>query len=300
MVNLIENEFCKICEKKGEVFFSASYADKRFMVFFENFYGQEKSNLIEKKLYNTDYVLLYCGSCNFLWQKYAPNNEFSYELYENIIDKDFSFNKSILKFNNNRKNVEKEFNFLSNYFNSQKINILDFGAGWGAWLRSIKNLQSNIFAYELSETRIKFLKNEGIRTLDEKSIMECENFFHFIRLDQVLEHLDDLKRTMEIIKKIAHKNCIIYISVPNGKKIINKKNQIKIEKGPTQPLEHLNCFSRESLKKLFDKNGFKEITLIEQILMHLKNFKFSKVDPIFILKDIIKSSFSTTIKFKLK
>ena len=300
MVNLIENEFCKICEKKGEVFFSASYTDKRFIVFFENFYGQEKSNLIEKKLYNTDYVLLHCGSCNFLWQKYAPNNEFSYELYENIIDKDFSFKKSILKFNNNRKNVEKEFNFLSNYFNSQKINILDFGAGWGAWLRSINNLQSNIFAYELSASRIKFLKNKGIRTLDEKSIMECENFFHFIRLDQVLEHLDDLKQTMEIIKKIAHKNCIIYISVPNGKKIINKKNQIKIEKGPIQPLEHLNCFSRESLKKLFKKNGFEEITLTEQILMHLKNFKFSRTDLIFILKDVIKNSFSTTIKFKLK
>ena len=130
--------------------------------------------------------------------------------------------------------------------------------------------------------------------------MEYKNFFNFIRLDQVLEHLDDLKQTMETIKKIAHKNCIIYISVPNGKKIINKKTEIKIEKGPIQPLEHLNCFSRESLKKLLKKNGFKEITLIEQILMHLKNFKFSKTDLIFILKDVIKNSFSTTIKFKLK
>ena len=69
-------------------------------------------------------------------------------------------------------------------------------------------------------------------------------------MDQVVEHVDEFKNIFKLIKKLAIKDCIFYLSVPDGGNIVQKKYKIKLEKGAVQPLEHLNCFSRYSLLKL--------------------------------------------------
>ena len=131
------------------------------------------------------------------------------------------------------------------------------------------------YAFELSSKKIKFLSSNKITVLNSAKLNSYENFFHYIRLDQVLEHLDKPNEVLNTIKKLGTKNCIFFISVPNGTKIINKEKILAIQKGPVQPLEHLNCFSKKSLNKILDLNGFRPLNLKEIIIKNLKDFQLN-------------------------
>ena len=80
-------------------------------------------------------------------------------MYDDLIDYKSSFNKS--------KNVisEKEqfkeiFNFLKKNFFEKKLKVLDYGAGWGTWIFSVKNITpSKFYALELSK-KISFFKKK--------------------------------------------------------------------------------------------------------------------------------------------
>ena len=269
-------------------------------LFFTSYYGESKYKNFKNKLEAFNYELLKCKVCNFVWQKNIPNKKFSIDLYENIIDNEQSLKKSKLKYYNQKNRNNKEINKIIRYFKEEKINILDFGAGWGHWLMSGSSSFYGSYAFELSPSRKLFLISNGINVLSFENVNLYKNFFHYIRLDQVLEHLDEPNDALKIIKKLGKKNCIFYISVPDGSEIIKKENIPYIKKGPVQPLEHLNCFSKHSLKKLLNVHGFRPLNLKEIIMMNIKDFKFDTVSFKFFIQDIKSYFFSTSIKFKLK
>ena len=64
-----------------------------------------------------------------------------------------------------------------------------------------------------------------------------------------------------------------------------------MEKGPVQPLEHLNCFSKHSLKKFLNIHGFRPLNLKEIILMNIKDFRLDIISIKSFLKDIKKFFF---------
>ena len=301
MLNFYQEPNCKICGKAGKTVFSKKFDDGLLKTFFKKYYGEKKYENFENYLKEIDYELLKCNYCKFIWQKYIPKKNFSIDLYENIIDKEESLKKSKKKFENQKNSYYKEIKKIISNFKEKKINILDFGAGWGHWLMSGFNLPYDPYAFELSPSRIRFLSSNEIKILNFETISSYENFFHYIRLDQVLEHLDEPNNSLSIIKKLGKDDCIFYISVPDGSEIINKEyKNLQIEKGPVQPLEHLNCFSKKSLKKILDVNGFRPLKFNEIIMMNIKDFKLDLISLKSFLVDIKNYFFSTSIKFKLK
>jgi len=291
---------CKICNQTGTTIYSKSFNDEKLKLFFISYYGEEKYKKFKEKLISVSYELLKCNDCKFVWQKYTPNKRLSIDLYENIIDSNKSLKKSELKYYNQKNSNYKEIKKIIINFQKKKIKILDFGAGWGHWLMSGLDLLYDAYAFELSPSRKFFLKSNGIEVLNSDSINNYENFFHYIRLDQVLEHLDEPNDALEIIKRLGKKDCIFFISVPDGTKITKKEKSLIINKGPIQPLEHLNCFSKYSLKKFLDIHGFRPLNLKEIIIINIKDFKMDVISFKSFLLDIKNYFFSTTLRFKLK
>jgi len=301
MLNFYQSPNCKICGKIGTSIFSKKFNDELLKKFFIKYYGEKKYENFKNNLKEISYELLKCNQCKFIWQKSTPKRNFSIDLYENIIDKTESLKKSEKKFNNQKHGYYREIKKIISNFKEKKINVLDFGAGWGHWLISGSSLPYEPYAFELSPSRTKFLISNQIKIINLETINSYENFFHYIRLDQVLEHVDEPNKSLSIIKKLAKDNCIFFISVPDGDKIIKKKDKnFQIEKGPVQPLEHLNCFSKKSLKKILDANGFRPLKLNEIIMMNIKDFKLDLVSFKSFIIDIKNYFFSTSIKFKLK
>ena len=298
MVKKTESSNCKICGKSGYLYFEEKYSNQKFTKFFEEFYGVKFLRDINDFLKEQNYTLLKCLECNFIWQKFIPNSNFSNFLYEEVIDKNFSLNKSInLEKNSRRKSVYK-FNAIINYLNIKKINVLDFGAGWGSWLINLDKNKVNKYAYEISPSRKSYLSSNQIDVLDDDNIQKYKNYFDYIRLEQVLEHIPDLNNCMKLIKSISKKGCILEVGVPNGINQIKNVNSIVITKGPIQPLEHLNCFSNKSLKKLIMKYGFRPFNFKDILVLYFNKSIFTFTGLKILVREIFENFFSTTIKFK--
>ena len=150
--------------------------------------------------------MLFCNSCDLIWQKNQPDNKLSYELYENIIDNDKSYQKSIEIYNKSKKRYYLEGQFFKNYFKKESIHILDYGAGWGSWLNALSDHSFNLFATELSEDRIKKLKSNKINLVNLNDFKKYENYFDVIRLEQVLEHIGETDNLIFNLSKLIKKN----------------------------------------------------------------------------------------------
>ena len=74
--------------------------------------------------------------------------------------------KSKTKFAERKHKNKSEINFIVNQFIVNKVNILDFGAGWGHWLNSGEKLKYSPYALEMSKHRKKYISNLGIRIID--------------------------------------------------------------------------------------------------------------------------------------
>lgn len=294
MFKQIQN--CQICENEGNKIFSLEFQDEALTTFFNSYYEKNKSENILKIIKDHKYTLLNCSTCEFIWQLNQPDEHLSLELYENLIDKELSFKKSIQVLENSKKRFFLEGRYLQNYFNKKDLNILDYGAGWGSWLKAIKKLNNNLFAIEMSLERIKHLNSNQIKIIDLKSIKKYKNFFDIIRIEQVLEHVGEINVLMYNLNYMLKNKGILCVGVPDGNKIIQTK-KIKIEKGPTQPLEHLNCFNNKSLKLLMKKHGFRHMEKSELIYSHLKGNVLSYDKLKFLLSDFKMNFYSTSLKF---
>mgnify|MGYP001442623559 CR=1 FL=1 len=290
---------CKICKKKGIRIYKKKFSDTDIISYLKKYYGRSKFKFFNNRLNNVNFILIKCHECKFIWQENSPKEKFSLDLYEQIIDKRESLIKSKNKFFLRKHKNKKEINFIINQFKDTKVNILDFGAGWGHWLYSGDKSKFNPYALEMSEHRKKYILNLGLKVINYNELKNYKSFFHFIRMDQVVEHVDNFKMIFKSIKKLAIKDCIFYLSVPDGTDIIQDKSKIKLEKGAVQPLEHLNCFSRYSLIKVLRSEGFRKISFFEIIFMHLKNLFKGEISPSLFLRDFKDCFFSTSIKFKL-
>lgn len=291
----IQNK-CPICKKKGDVIFQKDFNDKKILKFFQQEYSSNATKFLKKKLENKKFVLLKCNFCQFVWQKNIPNKNFINEIYDKIIDKNKSLNKAIIKLS--KKQIRKnnyEISFIKSFLNKNKLNILDFGAGWGDWLKSLEDRNVKRYGFEISFHRKKYLKSMDIKVLDDKNLVKFSNFFDYIRLEQVLEHVDDLNLTVKTLSKIIKKGGILFIGVPNGKEEIN--NNIIVKKGPIQPLEHLNCFNRKSLSLLAKKYGFRCVGRYETLINSFSylNLSFSSFKA-FLLDNLLSTN-DTRMRF---
>ncbi len=295
----LKQKKCKICYREGTTIFNLKFNDKKILNFFNKEYDKKISNFLNKKIGRENFILKKCNDCEFIWQENIPKEKFLKQIYDHVIDPKESFKKSKSITAIQKKNFDSEITFIKNFCKKKNLNILDFGAGWGSWLLVIKNKYSNIFAIELSSSRKKFLKRKKIKLINLDKTNAYKNFFHVVRLEQVLEHVVNLDKIILDLKKLVKRGGIISIGVPDGKREIKYK-MIDIRKGPVQPLEHLNCFSNKSLKLFFKKNGFKTLSLKEIIITFYRMKRFDYHTIRFILVMIKNLLLSTRINFVKK
>ena len=98
------------------------------------------------------------------------------------------------------------------------------------------------------------------------------------------------------LSKIIKKGGVLYIGVPNGSSEINGNNII-IQKGSIQPLEHLNCFNNKSLKLITKKHGFRPMSTLEIFKNSLSYLNFNLISFKTFLKDNFLSINNTRIHF---
>ncbi len=81
--------------------------------------------------------------------------------------------------------------------------------------------------------------------------------YDFIILAGVLEHVEDVKGALEKVRNVLAANGRVYVEVPDGSRLSGRPD------APFQEfsVEHLNFFSTTSLGNLFERNGFRRVSI---------------------------------------
>jgi 2-polyprenyl-3-methyl-5-hydroxy-6-metoxy-1,4-benzoquinol methylase len=277
-LSLTIRNICPACKKnKFKKIYSLPYNSEKMISFLERYY---KGLINTKKLEEYEYKLLECQYCSLIFQEQIPDEKFSQELYEEVIDRE----DSLLKKEDFEKKFHKklfyEINLIKGIFKkkNEKISILEFGAGWGFWLNCLKSNNFDVYAYEVSETRINFIKKNQINVIS--SIDNLVNRFDFIYSEETFEHISNPRETLISLSKILKDGGFILLRFPSNFLFKFKLNdKYKPHKDCAHPLEHINLFKKKSFDAMVKDSNLEIINLkskfnfsIKNLLKDIKNF----------------------------
>ena len=201
-------------------------------------------------------------------EKYITTNEY-YSLLKykdddrKVSDKSKRKIVNVKTFSGNIKTpiIEDDYRRASQFEkNLKNKDILDFGCGWGGFLRNIKNYKS-LSGVELRKDCINFIKN-NIQKIDiSDNINSFDKKFDIITMFHVLEHIPYQIETLKVLKsKLKNKGKII-IEVPHAEDFLILQEELKEFKNFTFWSEHLILHTYKSLKSILLKSGFKNINI---------------------------------------
>ena len=144
--------------------------------------------------------------------------------------------------------------------NLKNKDILDFGCGWGGFLRNIKNYKS-LSGVELRKECTSFIKN-NIKKIDiSDNINSFDRKFDIITMFHVLEHIPYQIDTLKVLKSKLKSKGKIIIEVPHAEDFLILQEELKEFKNFTFWSEHLILHTYKSLKSILLKSGFKNINI---------------------------------------
>ncbi len=215
------------------------------------------------------YKITKCSDCNHIQVNPIPDEQTLLALYQHNEDDSFygnSCSASILEKSNSDKNFLKRYysdriDVIHQNISNKEANIMDFGCTHGNFVKAIIDSGfKNAYGYDVAENLVEQGKMNGLKlytgNIDEFS-NSFNDFFDMILSYHVFEHLPEPKDTLSKIHSCLKKGAFMYVNVPH----INSL-QVKILKEKSviiDPPFHLHYFTKKSITKLFEDQGFEII-----------------------------------------
>jgi len=230
----------KIINKKRIIELSNSTRDKKISVFQDTkskviFLGQYKTNNQHYKAikYNDKERILEKKSIKINLIKTLKGN-----IKAPLLEDD---NRRVVQYNDILKNKK----------------ILDFGCGWGGFLKKIKKARS-LTGIELRKECIFYIRKNIKKIHISDSLNNLNEEYDIITMFHVLEHIPYQIETLRELKKKLKKNGKIIIEVPSANDFLLKLDEFKKF---TFWSEHLILHTENSLRKILKVSGFKKINV---------------------------------------
>ena len=275
-MKLLERLSCPYCEEtRFKTLYIENYNSNHLKNFLSSYY---KNDEIISLLKSDVYEIVECNHCEGMFQKYIPDEEFSYYIYEKLISPEESYNKKKNIIKTNYKEYTLDSKIIRNLIkkNNNEIKILEFGCGWGFWAKFMKELNFDVETVEISDSRIDFLNENKIHNY--KNLSEINKKFDFIFSNQAMEHISNPLKTLKDLTDKLNEDGFMFHKFPSSFFFKSKLTKnYKPKKDCAHPLEHINILNFESFKKMCEKNNLKQ-----GYISHL-----SFVDKIKILKNKI-------------
>jgi len=227
--------------------------------------GYPKTNLISKRFVDKEFKIVQCNNCELYYV--SPKIDFNSSQWSQLYNSEYFSNQSNWLVEKRKKELAKRFDTARSFIENKslKLKYLDVGAGEGKGLleanrrgwegTGIDIVDNRLLEAKLSE--IKFIKSN----LLESDLPE--NYFDFIYVDSVIEHVLNPFEYLSKIKKLLSKGGVIYIGVPNEDCLFNSVRKLvfvltgkKNESEKLKPFDspyHVIGFNNNSLKYFLDK-----------------------------------------------
>lgn len=251
----------------------------------------------EVKLVNKKYNLGECISCKLIFCLTSFTQDEFIKVYNSLYNSDNSvyhrhssveFNKILIN-NTIKVGINRAGLIKRNILNAKCKSVLEIGSGIGligAYVRS-KNKNIKYTGIEIDTETYKKSQQLHLNTIngDFKEIEKINESFDVIMMWEVIEHLQDLKLFLELAYKKLNKNGKIILSTPNYNKIYNYPQRKKDQLFQNEPPIHLNFFTAENIKNVFELNQYYNCKVVTKKFPYLeltkKRFYFNSIKALF-------------------
>ncbi|CTQ54244.1 putative S-adenosylmethionine-dependent methyltransferase/MSMEI_2290 [Roseibium album] len=138
--------------------------------------------------------------------------------------------------------------------------VVDFGCGDGAYLRSVQHEIASASGVELQRDYVNALKEEGIpcrTSLDEFANDSIDTVVSF----HVLEHLPEPLPILKDIRRVLKPGGVAIIEVPHANDFLLDDLKNEAFKSFTLWSQHLVLHTRESLTRMLTFSGFENVVV---------------------------------------
>ena len=143
---------------------------------------------------------------------------------------------------------------LINSLSENKGKILDIGAGTGDFLAFVKQNGWQTIGVEPSQKAKEIATKKGVVFVNEISELENQSF-DVITMWHVLEHVPDLEKQIQELKRLLKSDGTLIVAVPNFKSF--DANHYKEFWAAYDVPIHFWHFSKTAIKLLFEKQNMK-------------------------------------------
>lgn len=250
---------CELCgSPKSWLVMSVDYNDRRVRGFIKAYY----KNFDTKYLLGARYEIKKCLRCGFLWQSDVPDGELLRKLYDEEIDGDDSLRKKLTAAPEHLEFLAAEVAAIRKLVDRERgeVRVLDFGMGWGQWCLMARAFGYRVYGTELSMSRREYVQGfGGISVVTVGSL--ADNWLDYVNAEQVFEHVVGVGALVREIVKKMRCGGVLRIGVPSGGAVERRfrKRDWRCEKGPDQPLEHINIFTPKALNSFARSCGLEPL-----------------------------------------
>jgi SAM-dependent methyltransferase len=212
-----------------------------------------------ERLAGNRYRLVACEACGLAYQRDVPDPSFLAELYGELIDEteaELQQRRGLAVRQAYASQVEQAIAFWGRP--PTELEVLDFGAGAGMWLRFAR-------AYGCRTTAVELTAGDAVEGADR--VLATADLpgatFHYANAEQVFEHLVDPVEELRRIARSLRPGGIVRVAVPSSvdlDRALAAADWAAPKGSPTSlnavaPLEHLNCYRGTSLARLGQEAG---------------------------------------------
>jgi len=186
--------------------------------------SNDVSSLLQVKDYSLTqehFQIIECDNCSMRFTNPIPSVEeialyYDFPDYISHTDSTKGWMHQLYHKVRNHTLIQKT-NWIQSLFTGYKGQILDIGAGTGAFANAMQNKGWKVTALEPDEaSRNRALQNYGLQLLPSDELFNLpENTFDVITLWHVLEHVHALKPYIQSFQKLLKPNGRLIIAVPN-------------------------------------------------------------------------------------
>ena len=253
-------DLCPLCRaENSSTLCSIPYSDKRLTAFLSEFYARR---IDTATLASGEYRIKQCDSCGFIYQEQVLNEAGGAALYGEWIDNQSSLQKKQTAKARLFRQYSGQLETLSRLVPRPPgtVKVLEFGMGWGYWSRMAQAFGYDVVGMELAPERVAHAQSMGINVSNE--LLSNDQCYDYIHANQVFEHLSDPVGVLsQLVTKLEDRG-IIYLRVPDGRDIKGKlaTGSWPPELNAIHPLEHINCFTRNTLRTLAAEAGLRPLS----------------------------------------
>jgi len=225
-----------------------------------------------------------CKDCEFYFVN--PKIDLSIEEWSQLYGSEYFFELNEWHKTERLNDVHDRFEQMSDYSKEFNLNFLDIGCGEGLALIEARKRKWNVFGNDISDNRVNEARSNEIsfKRGDLLSANYPENFFDFVHMDSVLEHLIIPNEYLKELNRIMKINGILYIGVPNENSLFDNfrqiifkfigKSQYSAKLKPFAPPFHVSGFTKKSLGIISSQTNFSIIKL-KNFATHFEYKKYS-------------------------